>query len=66
MPEASHDRADRQGLVPQGPVAKELFAKDLVGAQRSIRLHLIVGLAVVVVLAVGLGGWASTQEIPAR
>jgi HlyD family secretion protein len=33
------------------------------GAQRSIRLHLIVGLAVVAVLAGGLGGWASSQEI---
>jgi HlyD family secretion protein len=36
---------------------------DLKGARRSIRLHLIVGLAVVAVLAGGLGGWASTQEI---
>ena len=33
------------------------------GAQRSIRLHLIVGLAIVLVLAGGLGGWASTAEI---
>ena len=33
------------------------------GARRSIRLHLIVGLAVVVVLAGGLGGWASTAQI---
>ena len=33
------------------------------GAQPSIRLHLIVGLTVVVVLAGGLGGWASTAEI---
>jgi HlyD family secretion protein len=33
------------------------------GAQRSIRLHLVLGLAVVVVLAGGLGGWASTQAI---
>jgi HlyD family secretion protein len=33
------------------------------GARRSIRLHLIIGLAVVVVLAGGLGGWASTAEI---
>lgn len=32
-------------------------------ARRSIRLHLVVGLAVVVVLAGGLGGWASTAEI---
>ncbi|WP_315745332.1 MULTISPECIES: HlyD family type I secretion periplasmic adaptor subunit [unclassified Bradyrhizobium] len=31
--------------------------------RRSIRLHLIVGLAVVVVLAGGLGGWAATQQI---
>jgi HlyD family secretion protein len=31
--------------------------------QRSIRLHLIVGLAVVVILAGGLGGWASTAQI---
>ena len=36
---------------------------ELQGARRSIRLHLIVGLAVVVVLAGGLGGWASTAEI---
>jgi HlyD family secretion protein len=42
---------------------KELFARDLVGAQRSIRLHMIVGLAVVLVLTFGIGGWASTQEI---
>src|ERR1700736_1178155 len=33
------------------------------GARRSIRLHLIIGLAVVVVLGGGLGGWASTQQI---
>jgi len=35
----------------------------LKGARRSIRLHLIVGLTVVAVLAGGFGGWASTQEI---
>jgi HlyD family secretion protein len=33
------------------------------GARGSIQLHLIIGLAVVVVLAGGLGGWASTAEI---
>src|SRR3954447_203246 len=33
------------------------------GPTGSIRLHLIVGLAVVAVLAGGLGGWASTGEI---
>jgi len=33
------------------------------GALQSIRLHLIIGLAVVVILAGGLGGWASTAQI---
>src|SRR6202171_2233951 len=33
------------------------------GARHSIRLHLIIGLAVVAILAGGLGGWASTTEI---
>jgi len=32
-------------------------------ARSSIRLHLVIGLAVVVILAGGLGGWASTAEI---
>ena len=32
-------------------------------ARSSIRLHLIIGLSVVVLLAGGLGGWASTAEI---
>jgi membrane fusion protein, type I secretion system len=32
-------------------------------ARSSIRLHLILGLAVIVVLAGGLGGWASTAQI---
>jgi HlyD family secretion protein len=34
-----------------------------VDVRSSIRLHLIVGLTVVVLLAGGLGGWASTAEI---
>jgi HlyD family secretion protein len=33
------------------------------GARRSIRLHLITGLVVVLVLAGGFGGWASTVQI---
>jgi HlyD family secretion protein len=37
--------------------------KGFKGVNESIRLHLIVGLAIVIVLAFGLGGWASTQEI---
>jgi HlyD family secretion protein len=36
---------------------------ELRGARKSIRLHLIIGLAVVVVLAGGFGGWASTAQI---
>ena len=35
--------------------------KGLKGVNESIRVHLIVGLAIVVVLAGGLGGWAATQ-----
>src|SRR5260221_9434526 len=33
------------------------------GSMRSIRRHLAIGFAVVLVLAGGLGGWASTAEI---
>ncbi|WP_027584675.1 HlyD family type I secretion periplasmic adaptor subunit [Bradyrhizobium sp. Ai1a-2] len=33
------------------------------GAQRSIRLHLVIGLVVVLVVAGGFGGWASTVPI---
>ncbi len=40
-----------------------MSGSGLKGARRSIRLHLIVGLAVAAVLAGGFGGWASTQEI---
>lgn len=36
---------------------------DVKTPRQSIRLHMIVGLAVVLVLAGGLGGWASTAQI---
>ena len=36
---------------------------ELKGARRSIRTHLIVGLALMLVLAGGFGGWASTAQI---
>jgi membrane fusion protein, type I secretion system len=36
---------------------------EVTESRRSIRRHLIVGLAVVLVLAGGLGGWASTAQI---
>jgi len=49
--------------MSQFVLSHSLIDGGLKGAQRSIRRHLIVGLAVVGVLAIGLGGWASTQEI---
>ena len=36
---------------------------ELKGARRSIRSHLIVGLSLMLVLAGGFGGWASTVQI---
>jgi HlyD family secretion protein len=36
---------------------------QLTGTRRSIRLHLIIGLVMVMVLAGGIGGWASTAQI---
>ena len=36
---------------------------ELTGARRSIRMHLIVGLSLMLVLAGGFGGWASTVQI---
>ena len=44
-------------------IARRTMPGGLQGARRSIRLHLVAGLAVVAVLAGGLGGWASTQQI---
>src|ERR1700744_520442 len=38
-------------------------ANEMKGVRASIRMHLIVGLSVVVLLGGGLGGWASTAEI---
>jgi HlyD family secretion protein len=50
-------------MIAKSQSIKEGMLGDLKGARRSIRLHLIIGLAVVTVLAGGLGGWASTQQI---
>ena len=40
-----------------------LAITDASPALLSIRLHLVIGLAVVLVLAGGLGGWAATAKI---
>lgn len=44
-------------------MGKDLMGKKLPGALGSIQVHLIIGLAIVVILAGGLGGWASTAQI---
>jgi HlyD family secretion protein len=44
-------------------VMRNLIGNKPEGAHASIRAHLIVGLSVVVLLAGGFGGWASTAEI---
>src|SRR4029077_1345203 len=41
----------------------QIMTGEFGGARRSIRLHLITGLVVVLVLAGGFGGWASTVQI---
>ena len=55
--------ADQDRFRRRGRQIMNWQASEKTGAQRSIRLHLIIGLAIVVVLAGGLGGWASTAEI---
>jgi HlyD family secretion protein len=50
-------------VIAKSQVIKDGMLGELKGARRSIRIHLISGLAVVTVLAGGLGGWASTQQI---
>src|SRR5277367_3305225 len=44
-------------------MSASVSANEMKGVRASIRMHLIIGLAVVAVLVVGLGGWASTAEI---
>jgi HlyD family secretion protein len=50
-------------MIASSPAIKGAMLGGLQGARRSIRKHLIAGLTVVAVLAGGLGGWASTQQI---
>ena len=47
----------------QATITKVVGNGGMQGVQHSIRLHLIIGLSLVGVLAGGLGTWASTQEI---
>src|SRR4029079_15348571 len=53
-------RADQGGFRCRG---RQIMSDDKLNAQRSIRRHLIAGLAVVLLLAGGIGGWASTVPI---
>ena len=55
--------ATDQDRLRGGRPRHEHDARQRASAQRSIRLHLITGLVVVLVLAGGLGGWASTVQI---
>ena len=50
-------RASGAQLVPPPPEA------PAVGARQSIRRHLIAGVLIVLVLGVGVGGWAATVQI---
>ncbi|MBU6462104.1 MAG: HlyD family type I secretion periplasmic adaptor subunit [Bradyrhizobium sp.] len=50
-------------MISQGMIGQKIGLAETKGAQSSIRLHLIVGLSVVVFLVGGLGVWASTAEI---
>ncbi|MDE2332212.1 MAG: biotin/lipoyl-binding protein, partial [Bradyrhizobium sp.] len=50
-------------MTVQGMIGQKTGLAEAKGAQASIRLHLLVGLSVVVLLVGGLGGWASTAEI---
>jgi HlyD family secretion protein len=59
-----------QGMISQGMIGQKIGLAETrtglaetKGALSSIRLHLIVGLSVVVLLIGGLGVWASTAEI---
>jgi HlyD family secretion protein len=50
-------------MIASSQIIKGGMLGGLQGARRSIRMHLITGLAVAAVLTGGLGGWASTQQI---
>ncbi|GAC1497944.1 MAG: HlyD family type I secretion periplasmic adaptor subunit [Bradyrhizobium sp.] len=52
-----------KGKKPPPKVQSPPKGRELPAALRSIRVHLMIGLAIVVVLAGGLGGWASTAQI---
>ena len=62
-PPASCHQGRIRGRICQIGSCQIMTGGETRGARPSIRLHLIIGLAVVAVLAGGLGGWASTAEI---
>ena len=60
------DPAERAAAGLEGGAGagrRRMSSKASPSSRASIRRHIIVGCAVVAVLAVGLGGWASTAEI---
>jgi HlyD family secretion protein len=56
-------RMTSPGMISQGMIGQKTGLAAAKGAKASIKLHLIIGLSVVVLLVGGLGGWASTAEI---
>jgi HlyD family secretion protein len=59
----SNQAMSSPSLSSQGILGPLFGTGKAQGVRASIRLHLIVGLSVVGVLAGGLGGWAATQQI---
>src|SRR5262245_47528390 len=54
-----------RSCAPSRPRAKggQAMSPKASGARRSIRRHILTALAVVILLAGGLGGWAMTTEL---
>jgi HlyD family secretion protein len=63
------DKIAKLGQISKGKIGKISRLAGIggapsgIGAEASIRRHIVAGSILVVVLAVGLGGWASTAEI---
>src|SRR4029079_19561132 len=58
---ARHAACADQDRLRRG--SRQIMTEQMGGARRSIRTHLMIGLVLVIVLAGGFGGWASTVPI---